>query len=69
MVMRKIHRWLSLVDFKDAITSAIDQIIARYARGNTSVQNGWYIDEDDLKALSAKGDDAMKKLRKRIPAT
>ena len=46
----------------------IRQIVARYSRGNTSVQFGRYLNEADLQRLHAKGDKAFKRLSKRVLA-
>jgi hypothetical protein len=64
----RLREWLLLADYEAAKDHATDVIIARYARGNTSIQNGWYLDETDLAALSRAGDDALLKLKRLIPA-
>ena len=68
MDIRAIYDWLTLADYKAAKERATAQIVARFARGNTAVQNGQYIDEDKLRDLSAAGDRATESLRRNIPS-
>jgi hypothetical protein len=68
MVLKSFYQWLTLHDYESAKDEGTDRIIKRYSRGNTSIQNGWYVTEDELKELSAKGDRAMTFLEGRLPA-
>ncbi len=49
--------------YEAAKKDATRKIVARYARGNVAVQNGYYIDEDELQALRLAGDKAMQNIR------
>jgi hypothetical protein len=66
MNFRAIIDWLTLADYEAAKERATEQIVARFARGNTAVQNGQYIDEDKLRDLSAAGDRATESLRRYV---
>jgi hypothetical protein len=66
MPFRRLRAWLRLDDYTEAKSEATDRIIARYSRGNTSVQNGQYMDKDKLNDLSSRGDEAMSRLRKMV---
>ncbi len=67
MVFRCLLAWLHMEDYSAAKQKATDDIVARYSRGNTSMQNGDYIDRDKLTKLSALGDKAMARLAKLVP--
>jgi hypothetical protein len=60
--------WWNLADYDAAKDEATKNVAARYGRGNVSFQNGWILDEDGLKKLSAAGDKAMAKLRRLLPS-
>lgn len=61
-MLRRIRNWLSLADYEEAKDAATDQVITRFARGNVSIQNGSYLDDKKLEALSRRGDAALTKL-------
>jgi hypothetical protein len=65
--IRRLYNWLTLNDYEIAKEEATDLIVKRLSRGNTSTQNGWYLDLIDLTRLSRAGDKAMRKLRRMIP--
>lgn len=65
MTMQKIidlYKWLSFRDYYEAMQAATDAVIRRYARGNTLVQNGGFLDEQALRVLSLRGDRALTNL-------
>ncbi|HTT82743.1 MAG TPA: hypothetical protein VMF67_04635 [Rhizomicrobium sp.] len=65
-MLTKLRAWLSLADYDFASEHATEQIIKRYTRGNVSLQNGWYMNDEKLKSLSARGDKAADRLRTQI---
>ena len=65
--IRRLYNWLTLNDYEIAKEEATDLIVKRLSRGNTSTQNGWYLDLIDLTRLSRAGDKAMLKLMRMIP--
>lgn len=68
MVLKSFYQWITLHDYESAKDEGTERVIKRYSRGNTSIQNGWYVTEDELKKLSVKGDRAMASLERRVPA-
>jgi hypothetical protein len=66
MIFQRLRAWLRLDDYAAAKDKATDDIIARYSRGNTEIQNGHYLDRDKLNDLSARGDEAMSRLEKMV---
>lgn len=62
-MFRKLTDWLNLADLDKARNAASLQIITRYARGNTSIQDGRSMNKCDLARLSALADEAMYRLR------
>lgn len=66
--MRRLYNWLTLHDYEMAKDESTDLIVKRLSRGNTSTQNGWYLDFIDLTKLSLAGDKAMRKLKRVVPA-
>jgi len=62
--MRKLLNWLNVRDYADAKQRSATNIVGRYARGNVSIQNGWFLDRSGLDALSASGDRAIASLKK-----
>lgn len=62
-MFRKLIGWLNLADLDDAREEASMRIMARYARGNTSFQDGRSLNQEDLIRLSAAADQAMNRLR------
>jgi hypothetical protein len=68
-LLQKILAWSSLEDYEAAKEQASTDVIARFSRGNVSVQSGQVVDELELKTLSEKGDAALASLdRLRIKA-
>jgi hypothetical protein len=67
-VLRRFYNWLTLNDYVTAKEEATDLVVKRLSRGNTSTQNGWYLDQIDLTGLSKAGDKAMRKLLRMVPA-
>lgn len=63
MRLSEIMDRLLLGGYEAAKKDATRKIVARYARGNIAVQEGRYLDEEDLKELRAAGDKAMRKIR------
>ncbi len=64
MIFRRLSAWFQIDDYSAAKEKATDEIIARYSRGNTLVQNGYYLDQRNLDSLSERGDHAMAQLDK-----
>jgi hypothetical protein len=64
-LVSKLVGWLELDDYKVAKRAATRKIVARLARGNVAMQNGWYLTHDGLDKLKAEGDVAMKRLLQR----
>lgn len=60
---------MSLADYFAAKDRATDEIIARVARRNVLFQSGQVMDESELRRMSEKADDAMKRLERRFPGT
>ncbi len=58
-----LYEWLTLADYEAAKVRVTEQIVARFSRGNTAVQNGAYIDENEFRNLVAAGDRALESLR------
>lgn len=58
-LLKELISWLKLADYDDASRHASEQIVARYARGNVALQNGWFMDKSDLARLSEAGDRAI----------
>ena len=67
-VLIRFYNWLTLQDYQLAKDDATDLVVRRLSRGNTSTQNGWYLDQDDLAKLSKAGDEAVRKLGRAVPA-
>lgn len=65
MLANLIDRFL-LGGYEAAKDAATLQIIARYSRGNTSIQNGHVLDEEALRKLHKKGDAAARKLARYV---
>lgn len=63
-MFKKFFGWLNLADLDTARREASMQVIARYSRGNTSIQDGRIMSRDDLARLSAAADQAMDRLRR-----
>jgi len=66
--IRSLYEWLTLKDYEKAKKRATAQIVSRFSRGNTSLQNGSYMDESELRDLTAAGDKAVENLRRRTTA-
>lgn len=63
MRLSEILDRILLGGYEAAQKAASRQIVARYARGNAAVQQGRFINEDDLKELRDAGDKAMQNIR------
>lgn len=57
----RLWAWLSLQDYEAADRSATVQVVQRYSRGNTSVQDGRFLTSDEM-AIRALA------MSKRLPA-
>lgn len=66
-VFRELWQWLTMADYQVAKDKAALDVVKRYSRGNVSTQNGWLLDDEGLRALSAKGDRATAKLKRLLP--
>ena len=66
-MLRKFIDRLIFGGYESAKDDATTRIVARYSRGNTTIQNGYILDEDGLRRLRAKGDKAARSLAKRAP--
>jgi hypothetical protein len=64
----RFYNWLTLNDYVTAKEEATDLVVKRLSRGNTSTQNGWYLDWIDLTSLSKAGDKAMRRLKRMVAA-
>lgn len=51
----KVMDWFALRDYDRAKDKAATRVASRYARGNVSVQNGWFLDEKGLRSLTERG--------------
>lgn len=67
-MLRRFYDWVTLADYEQAKERATDEIIARYARGNVALQNGWYMDEAKLEKLSRDADRALARARQLVSA-
>ncbi len=56
--------WLSVRDYDNAKADAQRRIVARFSRGNVTVQRGRYLDGDDARDLVRRGDVAMERLER-----
>lgn len=65
-MFRKLVNWLNLVDLDEALRRASMRIVARYARGNTSIQDGRSMNRKRLSTLSLAADAAMYRLRQSL---
>lgn len=61
---KEIGGWMTLADYDAAKADAIRAIFARFSRGNTLVQRGDYITEEDCVSIVRSGDRAMAELRR-----
>jgi hypothetical protein len=68
IVLRKLIGKLLFGRYDAAREENARRVAGRFSRGNTSVQNGRYLDEADLQELDAKADAAFKRLDKRVLA-
>lgn len=57
--IREFLDWITLADYEQAKERNCVDIVARFSRGNVNVQDGQIIDEDDLRRMSARGDQAL----------
>jgi hypothetical protein len=61
--------WLRAEDYEEAKRRATAHVVARFGRGNVAVQNGFVLDEADLKKRGARGSAAIDRLARDLPAT
>lgn len=66
MALKSFYQWLMLRDYEVAKADATELVVKRFSRGNTSAQNGWYMDCAELAELSRAADKAMSRLERRI---
>lgn len=66
--LRRFYNWLTLTDYENAKEEATLLVVKRLSRGNTSTQNGWFLDFAGLLKLSKAGDVALRKLKRILPA-
>ncbi len=66
--IQKFWNWISIADYEATKEQGVNDIIARFGRGNINFQNGSVLDDFDLRDLSEAGDKAIAKLNKRNPA-
>jgi hypothetical protein len=66
MFIRSVLDWFRVKDYDAAKTKSAAEVAARYSRGNVNVQNGWFINAEQLGQLSASADLAMKNIDKKI---
>ena len=66
-MMRLLKRAALKEEIRAEQAKASSDIVTRFARGNTSVQNGQYLDETALLEMSCAADMAISRLKKRIP--
>jgi hypothetical protein len=64
--LQQLHEWFTLADYAEAGDAATRRIVKRYTRGNVSAQNGRYLNENALAALSEQGDRAAARLQRKI---
>jgi hypothetical protein len=57
--LHNLYSWLTVADYTEASEAATRRVVKRFARGNVSTQNGWYLNEKDFASLSARGDKAV----------
>ena len=58
-IMSALRGWLTLSDYDAEREAATTDIVARFSRGNVSVQNGQILDDDDLRKLSIRGERSL----------
>lgn len=63
-VVSALKGWLNLADYNAEREEATTNIVARFSRGNVSVQNGQVMDEAGLKRLSECGDRDLAQLNR-----
>ncbi len=51
--------------YETANCTAVERVVSRYTRGNTSIQFGRYITTENMEELRANGDRAAARLAKR----
>jgi hypothetical protein len=61
--------WLNLSDYDVEIANNSEQVVSRFARGNTVLQNGEgaFVDEAALAELSHAGDRAIREIDRLVP--
>ena len=65
-LVRDIRGWMKLSDYEDAKKKATMDVVRRYARRNVLFQNGYVLDEEALRKLSAAGDRATARLERSL---
>lgn len=66
--LRRFFDWLTFRDLEQERDLATDEVVSRYARRNTSMQNGWHLDEKGLVRYSRRADKAMLHIKRVIDA-
>ena len=64
-VLRKLIDIVFFGGYEQADRESASKVVARFARGNTSIQFGRYLSADKLEKLLANGDRAAARLAKR----
>lgn len=68
IVLRKLIGKLLFGRYDAAREKSARRVAGRYSRGNTSVQNGRYLIDEDLQNLDARANRAFRRLNKRVLA-
>lgn len=66
MGLKRIIDRILLGGYDAEVKKAENQVVTRYTRGNTSVQNGRFLDSDGLNELRQRGDKASDRLSKSV---
>lgn len=64
MTIRKFIDWLTLEDYAQAKRQAVRRIIEKQARGSIAAQQGAVMEVDELRALSRRADDSVRRLER-----
>ena len=64
-IIRSLVNWLTVEDYENDKRDAEREVVARYSRGNVAIQNGHFLDENDLEQLRRSSDRAYTKIMKR----
>ena len=65
-VLRELIDKLFHGGYQAADRASTERVVARFARGNTSIQQGHYLNADRTDALRKRGDKAASKLHSRV---